>query len=79
MIDAILSRKESALQLLSALGFVDAEDPGAPSEIYHPSIGTIDTQNIKAGEVVQAIYAIGVRRGEENIRCGVLKLLGIQR
>lgn len=76
IMDAVEKRKQSALELLGPLGFVDNEDGEFLSTIFHPACGVLDTMKLGPGDVVQAIYAIGVRRGEENAKAAMRRALG---
>lgn len=68
-LERALSRKESALNILAPLGFVDAEDADMPGAIRHrPTDVWIDTEVLSPSDVVSAIVAHGEARARDTIR-----------
>lgn len=72
------SRKESALELLGKLGFVDNNDDEYPGTIFHPATGlTIDVVRIGPAEVIAEVLKRGQQQGEERVQAAIRKTLGL--
>lgn len=72
------SRKESALELLAKLGFVDNEDGEFPGTIFHPATGlVIDVAHIAPAEVIANVLQQGRQQGEAQVQAAIRKTLGL--
>ena len=76
--DRAISRKNSALELLAPLGFVDSEDSDEPGAIWHRECHiTINTERMSPAQVVGAILEIGLERGRSEVQTTMRQVLGI--
>jgi len=71
--------KAAKLEQLAPLGFSDYDDGEQPDAIWHPLTGPINHGSVRLENVLDLVYAAGMRRGTEDLRAQLRALLDVPR
>jgi hypothetical protein len=69
--------KAAKLEQLAPLGFRDAEDGEAPDALWHPVLGPINHGSVRLENVLDLVYAAGMKRGADDLRAHLRALLDV--